>query len=69
MDITKVFVLDQQLEEFEITHKEAAVKNLNMTEALDLEIRMIFKIKTFNTYKTDCPLFARLIFEPDFACP
>ena len=49
MDITKVFVLDQQLEEFEITHKEAAVKNMNMTEALDLEIRMIFKIKTFNT--------------------
>ena len=68
MDITKVFVLDQQLEEFEITHKEAAVKNLNMTEALDLEIRMIFKIKTFNPYKT-CSLFARETFEPDFACP
>ena len=59
MDITKVFVLDQQLEEFEITHKESAVKNLNMTEALDLEIRMIFKIKTFNPYKTDCSLSAR----------
>lgn len=56
MDITKVFVLDQQLEEFEITHKEAAVKNLNMTEALDLEIRIIFKINTFNPYKTACSL-------------
>ena len=47
IDIRKVFALDQQLEEFELTHKEAAVKNLNLTEALDLEIRIIFQIYSF----------------------